>query len=276
MLKGMSPGAIGINVPWPEAAALAAKFGYQAIDVPLGGDVSVEFIKDVLGRNGLKPAGSGMPVDFRRDEDSFKKSLAQLPAIVKKGAAVGCDRFPTWIMPCSDTLPFMENYDIHERRLGECAKILADHGCRLGLEFVGPKTMRNGRAHEFIYNMRWMLKLCRDCGPNTGLLLDCFHWYTSGGTIADLEKLTNNDVVYVHVNDAPKVPREEQIDNARGLPATTGTIDIAGFLKSLKKIGYDGAVVPEPFMAELGRKPAEETAKLVADSLDRAWKLAGL
>ncbi len=62
------------------------------------------------------------------------------------------------------------------------AQILADHGCRLGLEFVGPKTLRDSQRYPFIYTMAGMLALGDAIGTgNVGLLLDCYHLYTSHG-----------------------------------------------------------------------------------------------
>ena len=37
----------------------------------------------------------------------------------------------------------------------------------------------------------------------------------------------------------------------RRLPGATGVIDIAGFLQTLREIGYDGPVTPEPFEKRL-------------------------
>jgi sugar phosphate isomerase/epimerase len=45
---------------------------------------------------------------------------------------------------------------------------------------------------------------------NIGLLVDSFHWHTSGGTPMDLASIPTWQVVHVHVNDAPNLPREQQ------------------------------------------------------------------
>ena len=34
------------------------------------------------------------------------------------------------------------------------ARLMADHGIRLGLEFIGPKTLRDGMKYEFVHNFR--------------------------------------------------------------------------------------------------------------------------
>ena len=107
-----------------------------------------------------------------------------------------------------------------------------------------------------------------EIGPNVGLLLDCWHWHTSGGTTDDLREVPERKIVYVHVNDAPSgVPLDQHIDNQRALPGATGVIDIRGFLMTLEQIGYDGPVTPEPF---------GNGATWARQSLDAIWKTAGL
>jgi sugar phosphate isomerase/epimerase len=123
-----------------------------------------------------------------------------------------------------------------------------------------------------------MLELGEKIGPNVGLLLDCWHWYTSGGTIEELRKLRPEQVVYVHVNDAPRgIAIDQQIDNVRDLPGATGVIDIRGFLRALKSIGYDGPVTPEPFKKELADLPSDEARlKRVGAAMDKIFAQAGI
>ena len=92
-------------------------------------------------------------------------------------------------------------------------------------------------------------ELITDLGTgNVGLVLDTWHWWTAGDTLADLQALTNADVVSVDLNDAPKgLAKAQQKDNERELPVATGVIDTAGFLQALVAIGYDGPARPEPF-----------------------------
>jgi sugar phosphate isomerase/epimerase len=111
--------------------------------------------------------------------------------------------------------------------------------------------------------------------PNVGLLLDCFHWYTSRGTLGQLEGLSAAQVVYVHVNDAPAgVDVDEQLDDVRLLPGASGMIELVGFLRALDRIGYDGPVAVEPFDAALARVPPAERVRLAAESLHSALTAA--
>ena len=157
------------------------------------------------------------------------------------------------------------------------AAILAEHGIRLGLEFLGPKTLRDGHPHAFIHTVQGMLELCDAVGPNAGLLLDAWHWYTSGHDPADLELLSNQNVVDVHVNDAPTgIPIDEQVDGVRCLPGNTGVVDLDTFLGALTRIGYDGPVVVEPFYAPLRAMTADDAVRTMAEALAKVWREAGL
>jgi sugar phosphate isomerase/epimerase len=114
-------------------------------------------------------------------------------------------------------------------------------------------------------------------GPNVGLLLDCWHWYTAVGAPADIRGLRAEDIVYVHVNDAPAgVAVEDQLDQVRRLPGATGVIDIAGFLAALGAIGYDGPVTPEPFDTSLAALPPDQACSRARDAMRAIWQAAGL
>jgi len=171
-----------------------------------------------------------------------------------------------------------KNWKWHVDRLAPAARILADHGVRFGMEFIGTRTLREEKKHPFVHTMGRMLELGRAVGPNVGLLLDCWHWYTSGGTVEEVRSLSSEQVVYVHVNDAPAgIPRDEQQDMVRDLPGATGVIDITGFLTALKGIGYDGPLTVEPFKKELNDLPSDDDRLArVSAALDKVLRGAGL
>lgn len=279
MYPALAPGAIGVSLSFEEAAPLAARAGLRGVTVDMGLAASdPDRVRQVLEVNKLQPAAWGLPVEFRRDEQAFKDSLERLPAAAKAAHKVGAERCSTWILPFSDDLPFEENFQRHATRLRACAEILAEHGCRLGLEFVGPKTARQGHQHEFIHDQEGMLGLCEAIGTgNVGLLFDSFHWYTSHGTREDIRRLSDALIVDVHINDgAEGRSPDEQIDNERRLPGESGVIDLVGFLQGLKEIGYTGPVTPEPFSPKLREMPPEEAIRTVADATLGVWRAAGV
>jgi sugar phosphate isomerase/epimerase len=234
-------------------------------------------VKDLFGRTGRRPGAWGLPVDWRGDEQKWKEDLGWLRQYASLAGEIGALRTITVVIPFSNDLPFDENYAFHVRRLKPAVETLQEYGCRLGLEFIGPKTLRNDKKYEFIYSMGEMLGLCGDLGPNAGLLLDLWHWYTSHGTMEDLRRLTNRQVVAVHVNDAPPgIPVDEQLDLVRCLPGETGVLDIAGFLKALHAIGYDGPVTPEPFSKRVNEMAPEDALRTTAESMQKVWAAAGV
>lgn len=279
MYPALSPGAIGVSPPFEEAAKLAAAAGFRGISIDIGAAVKdPDGVRRVLQGNKLLPASWGLPVEFRKDEEAFKQGLPRLSECAKAGNLIGADRCSTWILPFSDELPFERNFKSHRDRLRACAEVLAEHNCRLGLEFVGPKTLRQDRAHEFISTQDGMLKLCEAIGTgNCGLLFDAFHWYTSHGTREDILRLSDALVVDVHINDAAEGRGpDEQIDNERRLPGESGVIDLVTFLKGLKEIGYTGPVTPEPFSAKLRTMSPADAINATAASLLGVWQKAGV
>lgn len=285
MYKALSPHAIGVRPADLHAAIAAARTGgFQGLELNIREVAELvdrdgeEAVKALFADAGLRPAGWGLPVDWRGEEAKWRQDLDELPRLARAAAAIGAQRTSTWVLPGSNDRDYDENRRFHVERFTPIARILAEHGCSLGLEFIGPKTMRDSLQYPFVYKMEDMIELGREIGPNVGLLLDCWHWYTSGGTLDQLRALRPEQVVYVHVNDAPAgIPVDEQIDQVRALPGETGVIDIAGFLQALAAVGYDGPVVPEPFKKELNNLPSDdERVRAVGATMDRIFETAGL
>ena len=209
MFTSLSTGTLGFSAPLEEALGLARTNGFDGLDLSMGellrlaGESSIQDVRDRFSMAGVRPGGWGLAVDFRNDDAAYQKSLAELPAQAALAQGLGSPWCSTWILPFSDELDYEANMQRHAERLRPVAQVLADHGCRLGLEFVGPKTQRDGHRYEFIHTIAGALELGERIGTgNTGLLLDCFHWYTAHGTAKDLAGLRAEQVVYVHVNDA--------------------------------------------------------------------------
>jgi sugar phosphate isomerase/epimerase len=227
---------------------------------------------------GILPAGFGLPTNWRGDEADWKESLKELPRLAKAAAAIGGGRTFTWILSCSETRPLEENRRYHIERLRPVAEILGEHGCTFGLEFLGPKTLREMFPHPFLYQLYPMLEMGAEMGANVGVLLDCWHWHTSGGTVEEIRALRPEQVTYVHVNDAPLgVAMEDYVDNVRGLPGETGVIAIGDFLRALQAIGYTGPVIPEPFKKDLADLPSDaKRLQVVGDSVRKIFQIGGL
>ena len=285
MYKALSPGAIGVRVSnLGEALAATKTGGFGGVEfnpsevADLVEKNGVAAVKDLFEAEGVKPAGFGLPFDWRGGEKAWADGLKALPRLAKAAGEIGGGRTMTWIMPCSESLQMASNFEFHVARLKPVAEILADFGCAFGLEFIGPLTLYKMHQYPFVRKMGEMLELAKAVGPNAGLLLDCWHWHTTEGTVGELLALEPAQIVYVHVNEAPaNVKMNEYVDNVRGLPGSTGVIDIVGFLQSLRKIGYEGPVTPEPFEKTLAEFPSDEARlKAVGESMTKIFRSAGI
>ena len=284
MYKTLSPGAIGIRgLSLGESLKLAKDSGFEGLDFSiqeaarLADEHGAEYVRAMFDDAGIKVGAWGMPVRWQSDD--WRDDLAELPRYAALGAELGAMRSSTWCPPSSKVRAFDENFAWHLERYSAIAAVLKDHGIRFGIEFIGPQSLRPADQHDFIYDMGGMLELAAAIGTgNVGVLLDAWHLYTSGGSVDDLDKISNADIVNVHVNDAPVgLTMAEYDDHDRRLPTETGVLPLEGFMKKLIALGYDGPVTPEPFSKRLNAmEDPLEAAVETASYMDRLWAVAGL
>jgi sugar phosphate isomerase/epimerase len=263
------------RVHWPQFARLAAKVGFPGTDVMLDPAMraGAAGTNDLLAQLHLKPAVIDFPVEFRKDDEAFRASLADLPQAARFAAAVHCPRMITWIMPSSQT-PKAELRALYKQRFTESARILAQSNVRLGLEFLGPLHLRKQFPYEFIWRMPEMLQFAEECGRNVGLLLDSWHWHLAGATPQDVINAGRDRIVHVHFNDAPDLPPEQIRDDHRLLPGE-GVINLVGFLRALQTIGYTDALSVEVF-GRLRDVPAEQAARMGLEASLNVFRKAGV
>lgn len=259
---------LGQPMSFEELLALAAKLGYEGVDA--GFEVALsegpQAYLDLCGKYNVYGSTWGHGVEWRRDEDTFRAGMEGLADRAKVATKISNDRTCDWIMPATDG-DAQEALKTWTRRWGEIGQVLADHGSRLGLEFVGPRHIRQGK-NATLWRMDQLLDIEADLGlPNLGLLLDSFHWYNAEHTVAELEGLAQEKIVHVHLNDAPDRSLDDQNDMERLTPGE-GIIDLVGFLGALKKIGYDGYMGVEIFSKDLAKLPNEEAAGHVKRACD--------
>jgi len=276
MFIALNTSLVGGKVQWPEFARLAAKVGYGGTDVDLGRAMQegVDATKELLAELKIRPSFCSLPVNATRDEETFRKGMDGFEKQVKFAAAIGCRRMMVVIPPSSPT-PKDELRKTLQERFTAVGKVLGEHGVRCGFEFLGPLHFRPPSQHVFIYQMNEMADFASECGSSFGIVLDDWHWYHSGATLADIRRAGANRIELVHLSDAAKMPPEEVRDNVR-LLAGEGVIDLVGFFRTLKEMNWAGSVSPEP----IGRIPkemsAEEGAKLGLDSARAVMRKAGI
>ncbi len=284
MFSSLNTGAIGISGHGLEQTlALAQRCGYGGVDfdireaAQLAGERGIDGLRELFARHNARPGNWGLPVNWQGDD--WEEDVERLPALAQVARDIGALRCSTVCWPHSETRDFAENFEWHRERYTRIAEVLLPFSIRVGFEFIGPRTFSPPDAILFINDMPGMLSLCEAIGTdNVGLLLDVWHVVTSGGSVEDLESLRKEDVVAVHVNDAPQgLTLDTYMDRDRRLPTETGVIDLAGFMQRLDAMGYDGPVTCEPFSARTNAiEDPYEAAQLVADHMRRMWQQAGL
>ncbi|PYV23438.1 MAG: xylose isomerase, partial [Acidobacteria bacterium] len=278
----LSLGRIGFNGTFDQSVELARKYGFEGVDPDADffarlSDADLKRLLDDLASKNLEFGAAGLPVEFRKDEAAFSQDLKKLPAAAKALERAGVWRVSTWVLPSSNNLTYLQNFRTHACRLRECARVLADHGQRLGLEYVAPRTFWRGERHPFVHTLSEMKELLVAIGTdNLGIQLDSWHWYNAEETASDLRTLRGSDVMTVDLNDAPRLPLDQQADDRRELPASTGVIPVKEFLGALVEIGYDGPIQAEPFNARLRSLPLEQAVASTAEAVRKAFEEAGL
>ncbi len=273
-------GSIGVSASQQEAIELAARHGFESVGAD-GQYLAALSPEQLTGLQATMKAkrqvfgAAGLPVEFRQDDARFRQSLEGFPKICAGLQRAGVGRVSTWLTPWDGRLTYVQNFRQHAARLREVAKIAKDHNLRLGLEYVGPKTSWASRRFTFIHTMAEMKDLIAEINTgNVGFLLDSWHWYHAGDTAADIRNLKAEDVVAVDLNDAPAgIPKDQQMDNRRDLPCATGVIDLAGFLKALNDISYDGPVRCEPFNERVNKMSKDDACAASAAALKKAFAL---
>jgi sugar phosphate isomerase/epimerase len=278
----LTPGSIGVTAGQMEAIALAHRHGFDAVE-PYGAylaersDMEIEDIMGQLKEWNLAWGAAGLPVEFRQSDDRFEAGIKELPKIAAALTKAGAMRVGTWLSPGHDSLTYEENMKQHATRLGEAARILKDHGQRLGLEYVGTFTLRARRKHAFVHSLAQTMDLITEIGTgNVGVVLDTWHWWQAGETGADILSLKNEDIVSLDLNDAPAgVAKNEQMDGQRELPMATGVIEVGEFLKSLRQIGYSGPARPEPFNRALNALDNDAACEATIAAMRKAMSVSG-
>ncbi len=273
---------VGIDASQEQLIDLAQKYGFGAVE-PLVWDLKscdqakFDVLNEKLKAANLVWGAADLPVEFRTTDEKFQEDLKHLPVIAKALQTAGVTRIGTGIMPCSDSLTYRANFREHSTRLKEIAQVLEQHGLRLGLEYLGTKSLWTSMRFPFIHTMAETKELIAVIGQNNvGFVLDSWHWTMAGENADSIRSLKNEEVIAVDLSDAPAgLELGQQDDNVRELPMATGVIDIKSFLQSLIDIKYDGPVRAEPYCEAVNKLDNDAAAMATAEALKKAIATVG-
>ena len=90
----LSLGRLGFHTSFPESVELATKYGFEGLDpdanyfASLDNDALKRLLDDLRKRN-LKFGAAGLPVEFRKDSETFNDGLKKLPIGGRHSATSG-------------------------------------------------------------------------------------------------------------------------------------------------------------------------------------------
>jgi sugar phosphate isomerase/epimerase len=256
----------GAALSLEERAALAQRHGYQGLDFSLG-DVQTAggpaAVRRLLSRYTLAPStvGGVLGAGVGAPEEEWRTALAQVPQKARQVAEVGGTRSGTGIPHRAD-VPKETLWPRVVERIGQLDRALDGTGVRVGMEFLGVKTLRLERPHVFVQSMGEANQILEEAGAkHVGITLDSYHWYAAGDTLDTIKQTPAGRIVLLHVNDAKDLPREQLLDQDRVLPGE-GVIPLADWLRAIDATGFDGFIALEVLGPRLAGLDVEERARL--------------
>jgi sugar phosphate isomerase/epimerase len=277
-------GSIGHVLSFPESCRLAEKFGFDAVNADrffLREQGPLEAV-DLMKQHNIQPGAFAFSAAFNGcySDSDFEQSLKGFEEDLSLCREAGFNCCVGYVQPSSETLDYYDHFALLSGRLKRLKPLLETYDVRLGLEFIGPTTMRIRRKFDFIHTMDGIRSLIAAASAQNcvGFKLDSIHWYTSGAGLLNIEKLSPEEVVYVELSDGLKgdYDRFTLPEFQRELPGVTGTIDITGMLRKLDAIGFHGPVVVEPWDEQLRKRNPGYAVEKVKLALDLSLKKAGI
>ncbi|HXZ44634.1 MAG TPA: sugar phosphate isomerase/epimerase [archaeon] len=155
------------------------------------------------------------------------------------------------------------------RVLRELSAIAKPFGVRLAYEFLG---FADCTVNTLAQCAEIVEKVAR---PNVGLVLDTFHFFAGGSSLASIRAVNAEKIFIVHINDVERAPRRRMHDALRLYPGK-GILPLASILRALKAIGYTGGISVEIFRPQYWNRPPLQVAREARKTAVAALRQAGL
>jgi len=215
-----------------------------------------------LRRAGVTPAtlNSVERITFN-DPSGHIRMLEEFQRLCRVAEAIGCET----ILVVPSPRPKRVSDGAIEREsvrvLRELSRLAKPHGVRLAYEFLG---FADCTVNSLAQCAAIVEKVAR---PNVGLVLDTFHFFAGGSTLASIRAVDPRHIFMVHLNDVERAPRRKMHDALRLYPGK-GIIPLRGILRELRGIGYSGKMSVEIFRPQYwSRSPLQVARQAHAASL---------
>lgn len=285
MFKNLVGEGLGVSGRQNEMIELALTFGYRGLDIDMNDmvgravEISQQFACQYLlaAEKSLQIGCFELPIDFRADDEKFKASLPRLDVMIQICTQLNATRAYISI-PASSSVPFQENFERYRLRIGQVADLVAGCGLRIGLAFNGTAEAAKRYENKFITSADELLTLIKMVGKsNVGLMLDSWHWYLGGGTIAALERMSGDQIVAARFADFPSdLTPENAKSKSRQLLKVDDNSFTVQVLRVLNQINYEGPLAACPGSSQFGGMTRERIVQTLSENLNDVLPIAGI
>lgn len=240
-------GATSMKHPLEIEVTAAAAAGFEGLE--LWWDKVVSYLESnsindlsmLLKENNVKAIGI-CPFAFSpyRDTDECRQDIHQG---LKIAAEIGCGMLTI----CGYGRPIQISREEASCKFAEELKLLSEmaakYDIKLAIEPVSGNTV--------FQNPLDTLQVIELAGnpENLGTLVDTFHYSRVGVSLDIVRKIPLEKMYIVHINDSIEGEGESLTDADRLYP-TEGVLDLNGYMKALRDVGYDGYLSVEVFRRE--------------------------
>jgi 2-keto-myo-inositol isomerase len=214
----------------------------------------------------LKPVSCGSVTALAEPNAGRTKALEDLKRKAALAAELGVDRF---VCPCGASGKFTsDDYQRGGDNLREAGDIVKPNGITAMLEFM--------RGASFIGTLPTSLKMTRAAAhPNVRPMLDCYHFWAGLSKFEDLDLIRDNEILHVHFQDVPDIPREQLDNGTREIPGE-GVSPLVGILGKLKQKNYRGPLSVELFYPQYQKADPFELAQRIRRKAEPILREAGV
>jgi 2-keto-myo-inositol isomerase len=132
------------------------------------------------------------------------------------------------------------------------------------------------RGSTFIGTLPTSLRLTREAAhPSVKPMFDCYHFWAGLSKFEDLELIHTGEILHVHFQDVPDIPRELLDSTTREVPGE-GISPLPRILRALAAEGYSGPLSVELFYPHYQNTDPYEMASRIRDKAEPVMRSAAL
>ena len=175
MQINLDPNQAGLGrVPLATLLPLAQRCGFDAVTFPLWEIATAQQAQAATAQvrdHGLQWSMMPMDIDMMRECSGaeFAADLEQLQRQMDLAQTAGVPRYYNHIWPGSNERARDDNFAWCVDRFGKVFETARAHSLQAGVEFLGPKPLRDSFRYPFIWTLKEILTLADAISPQVGV-----------------------------------------------------------------------------------------------------------